>query len=321
MGLKGYIRNWFRHDRNVRRGLNDIQFEIDALSDSIKARDVNSKVEWLRRQTLSSSESGISSEKYCDEEIIVSLTSFGKRIYEVFLSIESIMQGTVKPNRIILWLSEEEFYGKTLPVTLQKQQKRGLQIQYCHDIRSYKKIIPSMMLFPGASIITIDDDLMYEYDLIENLVNTHRLYPNDICSCRMHRIKLDGDNIPLSYLKWDWEVNPKDVSAKHFLTSGAGTLFPPKCFISDFFNEELFMSLCPYGDDIWINAFALLSNRTIRKSYTHSSKGCDYTMIRFNQDDALWIENNSQESCRNDVQFHKVFDHFDLYHYLSEQSL
>jgi len=56
---------------------------------------------------LNCREKGISGEKYCDNEVIVSLTAFDRRLYEVYLAIEPIMQQTLKPNRIILWLSDK----------------------------------------------------------------------------------------------------------------------------------------------------------------------------------------------------------------------
>ncbi len=318
MGLRRYIKNQFRHDRNTKKSLNDIQLELAKLSDLLKANEIKSQIDWLRTQAMSSSESGISDERYCDEEIIVSLTTFGERINEVFLAIESIMQGTMKPNKLILWLSKNEFKNKPLPITLQKQQRRGLQIEFCEDIRSYKKIVPSMERYPDACIVTIDDDLMYEYDLLENLVNTHISFPDDICACRMHRINVEDNGHPKSYLKWDLEICPSDVSNRLFLTSGGGTLFPAYCFTAEFFDEGRFLDLCPYADDVWINAMALLSGRKIRKVYTHSNNGNDYIPIRLVQDNALCSENMNPNGCRNDIQINAVFDYYDLYHFLAE---
>ena len=122
----------------------------------------NQVSEELTEKALFSKELGINREKVCEHEVIVSLTTYGKRLYDVYLPIESIMQGSLKPNRIILWISED-LKGKELPITLQRQQKRGLDIRYCKDIRSYTKLVPALKCFPNACIITIDDDLIYNY--------------------------------------------------------------------------------------------------------------------------------------------------------------
>lgn len=318
MGLLRFIKNRIQHDQNMKRMFEANAMLIDELFIETKRDKFYFKAEQFKESVLSCIELGVSDEKICGEEVVVSLTTFGKRINEVYLAIESIMQGTVKPNRIVLWLAEDEFKGKNLPVTLQKQQKRGLQIEYCEDIRSYKKIVPTMEKYPDACVVTIDDDVMYEFDLLENLVNAHLAHPDDVCACRIHRITLDERQKPKSYLKWQWEAWPLDKSNLNFLTSGGGTLFPSHCFVNEFFNKEAFMSLCPYADDVWINAMIWMSGRKVCKAYTHSKTGCDYLESYLEQDDAL--SNDNVINFRNDVQIKAVMDKYDLYHYLESDN-
>lgn len=320
MGLVRFVKNQFRHDRNMKRILDAHAASIARMSHELETETISRKIDLLKEKVMTSIDMGITEERYDGQEIVVSLTSFGKRIHEVYLAIESIMQGTLKPNRIILWLSEDEFKGKTLPQTLLHQQRRGLQICYCEDIKSYKKIVPTLVKYPDACIVTIDDDLVYEFDLLENLIQAHIENPEDICACRMHRITLNENNRPNSYLLWDLQIYPEpgNKSPLHFLTSGGGTLFPPHCFTKEFFNQDNFMSLCPYADDVWINAMLLLSRRKITKAYTHSTLGCDYSPIRLYQDDALSIKNTDEKECKNDLQIKSVFDHYNLYQYLSK---
>lgn len=319
MGLVRYIKNQFRHDRNMKRMIDANATALSALEQEIRREAISRRADWLKEKVMSCTERGVTEESYGGEEVIVSLTSFGKRINEVFLAIESIMQGTLKPNRIILWLAENEFGDKVLPQTLQRQQKRGLQIEFCEDICSYKKIVPAMVKYPDACVVTIDDDAMYEFDILENLIRTHRENPDDICACRLHRIVLDDQKKPRSYLKWNLLVYPKDKSNLLFLTSGGGTLFPPHCFVDEFFNRDAFLSLCPSADDIWINAMIWKSERQISKAYTHSRWGCDFVDISVDQEVSLSEKNLDASSCMNDVQIKAVMDRYDLYHYLVEQ--
>lgn len=318
MSFIRHIKNRFFHDRNMRRMLKEQNQQVSAISREVKQGVISIRTARLKDCVMTSKEKGVTDEKLCNEEVIISLTTYGKRINEVYLSVESIMQGTVKPNRIILLLAEDEFKGKILPKTLQMQQKRGLQVEYCDEIRSYKKIVPVMEKYPDACIVTIDDDLIYEFDLLENLIKAHIENPEDICACRMHRITLNSDNRPNSYMKWKWLVWPQDKSNLNFLTSGGGTLFPPHCFVNEFFNREAFMSLCPYADDVWINAMIWLSGRQICKAYTHSVLGCDFLETFSEQEEALCVENTNEENCRNDIQIKAVMDKYDLYHFLAE---
>jgi len=154
---------------------------IDFYNNKMKLHEKNIlsylRSEYLTNCAVNSKEMGIQTEKICDFEVIVSLTTYNARFYEVYLAIESIMQQTLKPNKIILWLAEDLKINE-IPIVLKNQMKRGLEIRYCKDLLSYKKLIPSLKIFPNSIIITIDDDHMYLYDLIENFINEHKKIKN-----------------------------------------------------------------------------------------------------------------------------------------------
>lgn len=235
--------------------------------------------DYLWDKTLHCKEPGVSSDRLCEEEVIVSLTSYGDRIHNVHLAIESIMQQTIKPNHIVLWLDESEFKGNVLPVALQMQQKRGLTIAYCEDLKSYKKLLPSLKSFPEASIITVDDDLAYNPDIIEKMINAHNENPSDICAIRMHGIRLRSDGKPMPYKDW-WhciDACPKDNELV-FFTTGGGALFPPHCFSDEVFNKDVFMSICATADDVWFNAMRLLNGVKVTKVFSVNPLG-DFTEL------------------------------------------
>jgi len=74
--------------------------------------------------------------------LIVSLTTIPERIDRVYLAIETLLQQSVKPDYLILWLSESDFSDEYLKSTnhatrrLLNQKNRGLKIELCKDIRS-----------------------------------------------------------------------------------------------------------------------------------------------------------------------------------------
>ena len=263
----------------------------------------------MKQTALKSTERGITNEKIADHDVIVSLTTHSKRIYEVFLAIESIMQGTIKPNRIILWLAEGEYDANDLPIFLRKQMKRGLEIRYCKDLRSYKKIIPALKLFPDACIVTIDDDLLYEPDILEHLLLSYRKYPTCVSACRTERIKTDDNGIPLEYNKWDLLSHTQEPSHYNFLTSGGGTLFPPHILPLETQNEKIFMKLAPETDDVWLNAMLLLGKVKVVKAFTHNPNGSDYVANESPYVKTLWSEN---KLGRNDMQLQSVWNHYGL---------
>lgn len=262
-------------------------------------------------KTLYCNESGVSNLEYCSHEIIVSLTTYGKRLNDVASTIESIMQGSMKPNRIVLWL-EEDLKNTVLPITLQQQQKRGLEIAYCKDIRSYKKLIPTLRKYPEAVIITIDDDAIYNYDLVEKLVNMHNMYPNNIIANRIHRVVLGPNGKPKEYMKWDWGGNPTDASPLNFFTGVGGVLYPPHALDVEVFNEEVFMDICKYADDIWFYAMALKKGTYTIKGYTHNDNGVEYITNPYVQDIGL-CKINTGKKGENNKQLKSVFDFYNLW--------
>lgn len=74
-------------------------------------------------------------------KIIVSLTSFPLRIKTIWIVIECLMRQQTVPDKIILWLSKDQFSGlDALPKRLLNYRDRGLEIKLREgDLRSHKK--------------------------------------------------------------------------------------------------------------------------------------------------------------------------------------
>ncbi len=257
-------------------------------------------------------ESGVSSERLCEGELIVSLTTYGRRFYDVAATIESIMQGTVKPNRIVLWLGEE-LKEKPLPITLQKQMKRGLEVEYVKDIRSYTKLVPCLKKYPEACIITIDDDMIYDYDLVEKLVNTHLEYPENIISNEIHRLVLDKSGKPVTFFNWKHGIDPEDDSPLNFLMGVGGVFYPPHALHDEVLNEDVFLNICKYADDVWFYAMALMKGTGIRRGINRRNGGHDRVTNWNVQDMGLLNINDNRKKCMNDIQLKAVFDKYNLY--------
>lgn len=282
------------------RVINEIRFRI--------------KYDELTTKALSESEIGVTKKQYGNSQIIVSLTTHGKRIYDVHAAIESIMQGSVKPNKIILWISED-YRNTILPLTLQKQQKRGLEIEYCKDIRSYKKLIYALKKYPEASIVTIDDDIIYPHDLLEHLVNAHIESPDCICANWIRELPKNLDKNYISIRQWKQIFDTKEIiSERYFFEGFAGVLYPPYSLDLEVFNERVFMDICKYADDVWFKAMALKADTKVKYAWKH------YSMSSFCENEevqcvALHNINNHGEVL-NDVQIKAVFNKYDLWHKL-----
>ncbi len=269
--------------------------------------------QYYQEKSLYCDSPGISPEPVADCELIISLTTYSKRINNVALVIESCMQQTLKANKIILWL-DESFRNKCLPAALQRQQKRGLIIDYCEDIGPYKKLIPTLERYPNAAIITVDDDALYDANMVDRMVRAWKERPGCVYCNRMHRMLFDEKGYLLPYKQWDWLCKEMNTpNHLNFPTGVGGILYPPGSLAREVLNKDAFMKLCPRGDDIWFKAMACLAGHPTCRVYT-SGSGFGFTDIEDDQDIALWKSNVSEE--KNDIQIQATFSQYGLYQLL-----
>ncbi|WP_458400198.1 glycosyltransferase [Mailhella sp.] len=183
------------------------------------------------------------------ENCIVSLTSWPGRIDTIHTTIKSLLNQTLKAEKIILWLAPEQFPNKEadLPASLLELSERGLTIDWYHDIRSYKKLIPTLRKYPDAIIVTADDDNIYQPTWLEKLYRNYQKYPEDIQAHRVTKFFYhNGFDIVTG--GEDYYHEPSYLNK---LVGLGGVLYPPHCFHKDILDEELIKRLAPTNDDQW----------------------------------------------------------------------
>lgn len=285
-------------------GISDIQRDIKRL-------EYFTRREQLIYHILNDNSIGITNDRYTSHDIIVSLTTYGKRIYDVAFTIESIMQQSMKPNRIILWL-DNSFKDKELPNSLLRQRERGLEIAFCKDIRSYKKLVPTLCTYPNDAIITVDDDCLYDFDILEKLITAYLQDPQYIYCTRYHRMTFARANNLKPYNEWEWRSKDEDASHLNFATGVGGVLYPPHSLDDEVTNEAVFMDICKYADDVWFKAMAIKKGTLVKKVQTRSINSEDYLENNDVQDIGLRQINAKGENLNN-KQIKAVFEKYDLY--------
>lgn len=264
----------------------------------------------LKYVAYTNKEIGISSECVADKEVVVSLSTHGKRLFESYLAIETIMNGTILPNRIVLWLGED-MKNSPLPRTIQGQIKRGLEVRYTEDIRAYTKLLPSLKAFPDSIIVTIDDDILYPEDTLEQLLLAHTDCQSAICANCVKRVTPNGTGALKSILTWESLEKTEFGRRDYFFEGFGGVLYPPHCFSGEIMNKDIFWNICQYADDVWYNVIAYKENIPVMKPSYH------YGLFPYMENDSvpnsgLKVVNNNPNDCKNDIQIRNVFDHYNL---------
>lgn len=249
---------------------------------------------------------------FSDDDIIVSLTSYGRRAERVVnYSIISLFLQKKKPNRIILWLDADKWNDNNLPKRLMKLKEKGLEICYSENrLKSYTKLVPSKMRFPNNIIITVDDDIFYSNNLIENLYKEHIAHPNSVIASYGKMPGTDENNVFLPYNNWKF-VSSSNQSAVIALGYG-GVLYPPNTLHKDFSNYDMFKSICPLADDIWFWVMEILNHtdRVVANSDKLKLYPIDLGQYIGNRKDALAAENVRNDY--NDVQIRELFNKYSL---------
>ena len=287
---------------------------IQRVRQQIAQARYDSRAWQLQEHILYDESKGTTKHHYFPYQVIVSLTSYGRRVDLVAITIESLMQQTLKANKIVLWL-DEGLKDVEIPVSLQNQVKRGLEIKYCKDIRSYKKLIPSLRLYPEDAILTVDDDVIYPYDLMERFVKEHRANPHLILCSKLHRMRIGKGNKLASYREWEKGAPNLDVSILNFPTGVGGILYPPHSLDDEVLNEEVFMEFCSSNDDIWFKAMSMKKGTFSKRIPSHSVNGIDYIEDPDVQDIGLFHRNVDKNY--NDEQIKSVFTKYNLYDLLT----
>lgn len=246
-----------------------------------------------------------------DRDLIVSLTSYGEKLHKVYLTIESLFHQTVKPGKIILWLDENKYHNeKAIPNTLLNQTSRGLEIQLCKDVKSHTKLVPAILKYPNSPIITIDDDILYPIDFIEQLVKRYEFDGTKIYFYRGHQISFyDNDcSRPRPYLDWV-KLGAKGTSIFNVPTGVRGILYPPHCLHDDVCNDKLFLKLCPYADDIWFKVMSLLKGTECELISTIHPEN---QFISLDIDENTSLQSRNVKDGMNDVQIKELFNYYNL---------
>ncbi|MDK2838482.1 MAG: hypothetical protein PWR15_1551 [Bacteroidota bacterium] len=201
------------------------------------------------------------------EQVIVSLTSFPAAIRYAVQAVKSILEGTVLPDKIVLYLTFSQFGESGIPEELQELAENNPVFEirnYDDDIRSYTKLVPALNDFPDAVIVTVDDDVWYDKNMLNVLLRLHDKIPDAILAHRAKRIKINAPYRKWKKYRWYHFIFKKIHSSyKNLQTGVGGVLYPPHSLKKEMINPELFKAMAPTTDDIWFWAAAVANETKI----------------------------------------------------------
>jgi hypothetical protein len=250
--------------------------------------------------------SGLNKEKR-ETEIIVSITSYPSRINAARIVLGKMLRQTCKPDKILLYLAKEQFRDKKIPIWLRLQNKCGIEIIYCNNLKPHTKYFYTMQKYPDAITITVDDDNYYEKNFVECLYQSYKKHPDAVSARRTNFITFDKGGQINPFIKW--KKNYSEIidqpRIKLFALGVGGVLYPPHCMHNELFNEEKLRSLCLIDDDMWLKIMQVMNNTPV----VQVAKYQDEYAIWGTQKTALWLINEN----KTDVHLQNILKEYNEY--------
>jgi len=187
---------------------------------------------------------------------IISLTSISGRSKQVEQTVKSILDQSVKPHSVNLYVSDEPYLiDKGIPANsddLKRMADLGVNVYQVKNIGPYRKQIPLIVQLRASSahrrtpIITIDDDVIYPPDILERLMA--RLEKDEAVVAHRGREISFEDKYLASYMSFP---PPSDNSNHLNIGTGKNGIAYRLGYFPTMPEDFVGPVLAPTADDIW----------------------------------------------------------------------
>lgn len=253
-----------------------------------------------------------------NNQIIIALTSWTPRIEYVIYTLQSLLMQKsdestyLRPHKIILTIAKDEFPSiQHLPTNLQQlvnTYSSIITVMFTEQMRSYKKILPLLKLYPTKSIITVDDT-WYLDNFLKCFIDTSVKHPGNIIAT-LGCVK-DVDKL---YTDWDfvWNKSYYTDDTQIICPFGiGGVLYPPKSLHPITTNYHLCKLLADGNDDIWLWYMAKLNKTNI--TFFKQTVLITPTDTICNTDEPLWRQNKVLKA--SNIVYERLSKLFDIFTY------
>lgn len=227
--------------------------------------------------------SGLSLNKEKREtRLTFTLTSFPDRIDTVQYTLRTLFSQTMKPDRVVLWLAQDEFDGKELPESIKEFQKIGLEVRFCENMfghKRYYKLVPEQK--ENECIVMFDDDILFHKYLVERLYKKWVEFPESIV-CERGQVMTFKDGKVLNPGRWSStsRVGIKNPSYCLLASPGGGCLIPPGALYKDACNTEIINQYAQKTGDIWLMFMAVQNDTKIVRTHKNHRIFIQYEAVQ-----------------------------------------
>eukprot|EP01041_Mallomonas_annulata_P000428 gene428-766_t len=210
-----------------------------------------------------------------DQPVYISLTTMASRLHHVPDTIASLLQGTILPSRIFLFLSSEPFMlDKGISPSILKHENWTsltsnplISIIFTDNIGPHRKLLPLLQRKwnEDCAIVTVDDDVIYTKTALADLVGYYiASEKQSVVALRTRRMGICADAPPWRLApyprKGRWPIPAGGRREMLMLPTGiGGVLYRPMFFHKIIFDNK-FRFLTLTGDDLMFRLATMAKN-------------------------------------------------------------
>lgn len=245
-----------------------------------------------------------------EPKVIVSLTSHDLRLKNDTTTkvIFQILKGTFKDIKVCLTLYKDDV--KLITPKLKQFIDLGIVelIIADKDLGPHLKYFYAMQKYRNLPVITIDDDVIYPLNMIEQLYNAYLKNKCCIIGRRCFHITTNGKLN--SYHDWLRHFTGiiKEPTHKIFATGIGGILYPENCLELSEDNIEEILRI-KFDDDFYLKALEIRKNlKIVNICPTWDALYQKNLADAVTQSIALWNNKNIKESDKNIAKYQEEFN-------------
>jgi hypothetical protein len=187
--------------------------------------------------------------------LVVSLTTIPSRILKIQNTIDSILNQSIKPDRIYLAIPENCRRQKKQPYIIPPKILENSAVEILRetwDSGPSMKLLPALKKEqePDTLIVTVDDDHFYQNQFLEVLIKYTEKHPDSA-------LGFNGWNIDplLNENRYEFIDKNFTIPVKSDVLEGyRGVLYKKKFFSENVFDYKGFPKIAHKVDDVWISA-------------------------------------------------------------------
>ena len=256
-------------------------------------------------------ESIMASDLLDNQPLYVSVTTIQGRLFGLLDTLYSILNGTVLPNHIYIFVSREQYLlDQGINETHILTQCNGIidivkeyphiSVIFTENIGPHRKLLPllSMKWNENCAIVTIDDHEIYSKRTLESLILFYKASnKSSIVSLRSRRMGVCSDAPPwrLSpYMKHHRGTWPESLHGRKEMlilpTGTGGVLYRPDFFHPVVFDRRI-LNLTRTGDDLLFRLSTMINNVFIVTACVIGTDSCE---VKIREPQLVGLEMNKR---------------------------